>query len=256
MKVSATVIKVILLAIVLPVLASRVSKKKYQEAITRAASEKSALESELATAKDENSRLQGQMSDLEQNLNMKSEEIVSLSEQIKKNNAEISALKNSIKEVFETYDSDDFSVEERNGKLYLILNNKILFASGRETLKKESEEMLASLAEAFKKNPGMNIFVEGHTDNEPIKIQRRRYKDNWSLSVARALNVVRELEENGVSSSRMTASGKGDTLPIASNDSKEGRETNRRTEFIVAPQIEGLYKMYKSGFDNMTNTSN
>ncbi|MEM8891503.1 MAG: OmpA family protein [Bacteroidota bacterium] len=250
MKVSFNLLKVFPLILAMGLMSSCVSKKVYTEDLARANAEKSALESELATAREETETVRGQMSELEKNLSMKSDEIVSLSSEIKKNNEQIAELQNAIKDVFEIYNSADFSIEEKNGKLYLTLDNKILFDSGRDRIKKESEDLITSLATAFNSNPGLNIYVEGHTDNEPVKIHRNRYKDNWSLSAARALNVVRMLEEAGVSSSRLTASGKGDTQPIASNDSEEGRETNRRTEFVIAPKIEGLYKMYKNGFES------
>ena len=250
MKVSFNLLKVFPLILAMGLMSSCVSKKVYTEDLARANAEKSALESELATAREETENVRGQMAELEKNLSMKSDEIVSLSSEIKKNNEQIAELQNAIKDVFEIYNSADFSIEEKNGKLYVTMSNKILFDSDRDRIKKESEDIITSLATAFNSNPGLNIYVEGHTDNEPVKIHRARYKDNWSLSVARALNVVRMLEEGGVSSNRLTASGKGDTQPIASNDTDEGRETNRRTEFVIAPKIEGLYKMYKNGFES------
>lgn len=250
MKVSFNYLKVFPLILAMGMLSSCVSKKVYTEALTRAAAEKSALESELASAREETDNVKGQMNELEKNLSMKSDEIVSLSSEIKKNNEQIAELQNAIKDVFEIYNSSDFEITEKNGKLYVTMANKILFDSGRDRIKKESLDIISSLAAAFNKNPGLNIYVEGHTDNEPVKIHKNRFKDNWSLSVARALNVVRELEKGGVSANRLTASGKGDTQPIASNDTEDGRDTNRRTEFVIAPQIEGLYKMYKNGFES------
>ncbi len=232
------------------VLTSCVSKKKYEEAMNRAAAEKSALESALSEAQAENEQLQGEFDKLEQNLQMSKEEIAALSETVKANNAQIQSLKDAISEVFVDFDSDDVSVEEREGKLYITFANSILFNSGRATLTDSSEMVVAKLASVFNTQPDLTIQVEGHTDNEPVVIHRRRYKDNWELSVARSLAVVRALEEAGMTGD-LIASGKGDTQPIASNDTEEGRAMNRRTEFIVLPQIEGLYKMYESDFEGM-----
>lgn len=248
MKLSLTITKFMILFAALAVMTSCVSKKKYTEALTRAAAEKSALESQLATAQDENEKLKGDAEKLQGNLNMKTEEILALSETIKENNAKIAQLQNAISEAFETYDSDDLTVEERNGKLYITMANRILFNAGRATVAKESKEIIAKLADVIKKNQGLTILVEGHTDNDPVKIHRAKYKDNWSLSVARSINVVRELEGLGVTTNRLTASGKGDTQPVASNDTDEGKEKNRRTEFVVVPSIDGLYRMYKEDF--------
>ncbi|MEO0473648.1 MAG: OmpA family protein [Bacteroidota bacterium] len=248
MKLSTKATQFLMMIAAMAIMTSCVSKKKYEEEMARAAAEKSALESSLASANATNDSLRSDMAKLEENLNMKSGEIVSLSEQIKANNTQISNLQNAISETFETYDKDQVNVEERNGKLYITMANSILFDAGRDKLQNESKEVIAKLADVFKANQGLQILVEGHTDNDPVKIHRAKYKDNWSLSVARSLNVVRELEGNGVDPTRMTASGKGDTQPMVANDSDEGKETNRRTEFVVVPKIDGLYKMYTDGY--------
>ena len=248
MKLSASIFKVVAAIAMVGVLSSCVSKKKYEEAMTRAAAEKSALESSLTTAKEENEDLQGKISAMENNLNMKSEEIVSLTEQIKDNNEKIASLQSAIKDAFSTYDPEDIQVEERGGKLYITMANKILFEAGRDRIKKESKEVIATLASVLNKNGDLSILVEGHTDSDPVVIHKARYKDNWQLSVARSLNVVRELVTNGVNENRLTASGKGETMPVASNDTDDGKERNRRTEFVVVPKIDGLYKMYKNDF--------
>ncbi len=226
-------------------LSACISKKKYDEALAAAAAEKSALESQLATSKEESEKLRAEADQLQKNLNMSAEEIAALSKEIKAGNEKLAALHASISEVFETYNPDDITVAERNGKLYITMANSILFDSGRAKLAGDSKEVIAKLAEIFNRNADLDVHVEGHTDNEPVKIHKATYKDNWSLSVARSLEVVRELTSNGVSGERLTASGKGDTEPVASNDSEEGREMNRRTDFVVSPKVSGLYKIYQ-----------
>ncbi|MDX2250486.1 MAG: OmpA family protein [Bacteroidia bacterium] len=242
------VIRIMVFVAATTLLASCVSKKKYEEAMTRAAAEKSALESSLASAQDENAKLKADAEELQKNLNMSKEEIAALSKTVADNNARLAEMKSAISAAFETYDPNDFSIEERNGKLYISMQNKILFEAGRDRLLKDSESIIATMAETFKKNQGMYVAVEGHTDSDPVVVNKAKFKDNWSLSVARSISVVRELEKNGVSSDRLTATGKGDTQPVAANDSDEGKEKNRRTEFVIAPKVDGLYKMYKSGF--------
>jgi chemotaxis protein MotB len=251
MKLSGTILKFMIVIAAAGMLTSCISKKKYEEAMTRAAAEKSALESNLASLQEENDKLKGDLTSLEQNLNMKTEEIVSLSEKVKASNAQISALKSAISEAFASLDADDVTVEERNGKLYISMANKVLFEAGRDRLKSEAKDVLATLAGVLKSNSGLMINIEGHTDNDPVKIHKGKYQDNWGLSVARSSTVLRELVSNGVTPSRLTAAGKGDTQPIASNDTEEGKDKNRRTEFVVIPKIDGLYKMYKSDFAGM-----
>ncbi len=245
MKLSVTVLKFAVLVATLATLTSCVSKKKYEEAQTRAAAEKSALESQLADAQSEKEQLQGEFAELEKNLNMSKQEISELSQTISKNNDKIKTLQSAITEVFDEYDPNTINVEERQGKLYITMANKILFNPGRDKLTDESEELITKMADVFKQNKDLNIMVEGHTDSDPVKIHKRQFKDNWALSAARALAVVRAMEGAGVSNDRMTASGKGDTQPIVSNETDEGKEKNRRTEFVVVPDIDGLYKMYK-----------
>ena len=256
MKFSVTVIKLSVLIAAMALLTSCVSKKKFDEEVTRAAAEKSGLESQIAEAKSENEKLQGEFADLEKNLNMSKQEIQDLSAQIKDNNGKIQKLQDAISEVFENYNPDDIMVEERGGKLYIVMNNAILFDAGRDKLTEESEELIGKMAEVFNKNGDLSIQVEGHTDSDPVKIHKATYKDNWQLSAARALSVVRTLEENGVSGGRLVAMGKGDTQPVASNETDEGKEKNRRTEFVIVPAIEGLYKMYKEDFSSMKSGSN
>ncbi len=225
---------------------SCVSKKKYEEAMAAAAAEKAALEKQLDEERAAKEKLQGEMATLESNLNMSKAEIQKLSEEIKKNQARIAELKTSIMNVFSDYDKSDLNVREEGGKLYITVNNGILFKAGRDAVEKDAKETISKLATVFAKYGELNINVEGHTDNDPVKIHKGSYKDNWSLSVARATNVVRALEAAGIDSKRLTASGKGETQPVASNDTDEGKKMNRRTEFVAYPnsKLADLYKKY------------
>lgn len=245
MKLSVTGMKMVVMLASLAMLTSCISKKKYEEAMTRAAAEKSALESALSDSRSQNDELQSDFDELEGNLNMSKEEIQELSSKIAADNKKIDMLKDAIAEAFEIYDEDDVQVELRDGKLYMTMANSILFDAGRDKIADESKDIIATLAGVLNDNAEMNLHVEGHTDNDPVKVHRTQFTDNWGLSVARASAVVRELEANGVAPSRLTASGKGDTAPVTSNDTDEGKESNRRTEFVIAPDIDGLYKMYK-----------
>lgn len=223
---------------------SCVSKKKYEEAMAAAAAEKAALEKQLDTERTAKEKIEGEMATLESNLNMSKQEITKLSDEIKTNQARISELKNTIINVFSDYDKSDLTVREEGGKLYITVNNGILFNAGRDNVEKDAAETVSKLAGIFAKYGDLNINVEGHTDSDPVKIHKGKYKDNWSLSVARSINVVRALEGAGINAKRLTASGKGHTQPIASNDTKEGKMKNRRTEFIAYPnsKITELYK--------------
>lgn len=142
------------------------------------------------------------------------------------------------------FSSDELSVEIKNGKVYVSMSDKLLFKSGSATVEAKGRDALKVLADVLVKNPDIDILVEGHTDNVPIK--NAVYKDNWDLSVARATSIVRILtEEYKIDPKRLTASGKGEFSPRASNATPEGRASNRRTEIILSPKLEEIMKLLK-----------
>lgn len=158
----------------------------------------------------------------------------------------LNALNNTIKNALLGFNSDEFSTEMKNGKVYVSLSDKLLFKSGSVTVEDKGKEAIKKLAEILNKNPDIDIAVEGHTDNVPIKTSL--YKDNWDLSVARATNIVRMLSEDYlVSSKRLTSSGKGEFVPVGNNETPEGRAKNRRTEIVLSPKLEELFKMLNKG---------
>jgi chemotaxis protein MotB len=142
------------------------------------------------------------------------------------------------------FQSDELSVEIKNGKVYVSMSDKLLFKSGSAAVEVKGKEALKVLAEVLDKNPDIDILVEGHTDNVPIRTSV--YKDNWDLSVARATSIVRILtDEYKIEPTRLTASGKGEFSPRASNAASEGRANNRRTEIILSPKLDEIMQLLK-----------
>lgn len=140
------------------------------------------------------------------------------------------------------FNSDELTVEIKNGKVYVSMSNKLLFRSGSATIETKGQEALTVLADVLSKNPDIDVLVEGHTDNLPI--QTAQFRDNWDLSVIRATSIVRILTvTHGISPLRVTASGKGEFMPRASNDTADGRALNRRTEIILSPKLDELMKL-------------
>src|SRR5690554_4957701 len=141
--------------------------------------------------------------------------------------------------------SDELSVEIINGKVYVSMSDKLLFKSGSANVESKGKDAIRMLAEVLEKNPDVDILVEGHTDNIPIRTAV--YKDNWDLSVARATSIVRILtDDHNIAPIRVTASGKGEFAPRATNDSPEGRAANRRTEIILSPKLEEIMQLLKT----------
>jgi chemotaxis protein MotB len=140
------------------------------------------------------------------------------------------------------FNSDELSVEIKNGKVYVSMSDKLLFKSGSSAVETKGKEALKLLGGVLDKNVDIDILVEGHTDNVPIKTSV--YKDNWDLSVARATSIVRILATDyKIAPTRMTASGKGEFFPKADNETAEGRAKNRRTEIILSPKLDELMKL-------------
>ncbi len=140
------------------------------------------------------------------------------------------------------FNSDELSVEIKNGKVYVSMSDKLLFKSGSSVVEEKGKEALKLLADVLNKNIDIDILVEGHTDNVPIKTPV--YKDNWDLSVARATSIVRILSvDYKITPTRMTASGKGEYFPKSDNETAEGRAKNRRTEIILSPKLDELMQL-------------
>jgi len=154
------------------------------------------------------------------------------------------SLNNILRNALLGFNSDELSVEIKNGKVYVSLSDKLLFKSGSSAVEDKGKEALKLLAGVLDKNIDIDILVEGHTDNVPIKTPV--YKDNWDLSVARATSIVRILTTDYmIAPTRLTASGKGEYFPKADNDTPEGKAKNRRTEIILSPKLDELMKLLK-----------
>ncbi|MBA3899344.1 MAG: OmpA family protein [Bacteroidetes bacterium] len=144
------------------------------------------------------------------------------------------------------FNSDELSVEIKNGKVYVSMSDKLLFKSGSAGIENKGKEAIKVLADVLAKNPDIDILVEGHTDNVPIKTGT--FSDNWDLSVARATTIVRILTDDyKITPTRLTASGKGEFSPRATNATPESRANNRRTEIILSPKLDEIMKLLNKG---------
>jgi len=126
------------------------------------------------------------------------------------------------------------SMDDRG--IVVTLLDKVLFSSGKADIKAGGKETLAKVSAVLEDIPN-DISIEGHTDNEPIKRSRYLYKSNWELSTARGTNVLHFMEEQGIFPERLSATGYGEYRPVAENDTKEGRQRNRRVEIVILPEI-------------------
>ncbi|MEG1555714.1 MAG: OmpA family protein [Bacteroidales bacterium] len=168
--------------------------------------------------------------------------INSLRKIIDTQNAAMQQLLASVQDALMGFNREELTVTTKNGKVYVAMSDKLLFKSGSATLDARGKEALQSLAEVLKTQKDIDIEVEGHTDNLPIKTAQ--FKDNWDLSVIRATSVVRILtEEYGLDPVQVTPSGRSSLYPVAENTTPEGRAKNRRTEIILSPKLDSLFEM-------------
>ena len=139
------------------------------------------------------------------------------------------------------------TVNMRDGKVYVSLENSLLFAPGSWEVAPNGKIALQNLAGVLAENQDISILVEGHTDNDPYRGQSQ-VRDNWDLSVMRATNVVKILTTNAsLNSKRITAAGRGEFVPLVDNDSPANKAVNRRTEIILTPDLSELANLLEGG---------
>ena len=155
-------------------------------------------------------------------------------------------LKNMISSALLNFKENDISVTVKNGKVYVSLAEQLLFGSGSIQIDNKGVTALQQLAKAIKDQKDINIMVEGHTDNVPISKKSTYMNDNWDLSVMRATSIARILTRAGVSPEQITASGRSEYAPLAANDLPANRQRNRRTEIIITPDLDELFRILES----------
>ncbi len=248
----------VLMAAVFP---SCVSNKKYKAAQTANADlqrQNNLLENKLTSAEDSINNLRGNVDVLANvynstnaELNLSKEQIAEqqkrlahLQELINMQYNNIEAIRKKVADAMMNFDTKELSVHMENGKVYVSMQESLLFPSGSAVVNKRGKDALAKLAGVLNTTPDINVEIEGHTDSIPINT--KLYPDNWALSVARSTAIARILmKDYFVSPARITASGRGDNHPIASNGTAEGRAQNRRTEIIIEPKLDELMELIR-----------
>jgi chemotaxis protein MotB len=152
-------------------------------------------------------------------------------------------LKDRITNALLNFKENDLTVKVKNGKVYVSLAEQLLFGSGSIEVDSKGVMALQQLARAIKDQRDIQIMIEGHTDNVPISKKSQYMQDNWDLSVMRATSITKILTAAGVSAKQITAAGKGEFSPLAANDNAQNKQKNRRTEIIITPNLDELFKI-------------
>ena len=184
---------------------------------------------------------ENELNKAQKDLNERSERVIELEKIIQQKDSSVTAIKKKVQQALIGLEGDGLTIEQRNGKIYISLEEDLLFESGKYIINENGVNALNKLSSALASQLDLEILVEGHTDN----IQgsgRGAIKDNWDLSVMRATSVVRILLENqAMNPLQLTAAGRGEHNPIATNETPEGRKMNRRIEMILSPSLDDLY---------------
>jgi len=152
------------------------------------------------------------------------------------------ALVMNLKGAIGNMDDQDINIKVEKGVVYIDISDKLLFKSGSWNVTEAAKTVLGKVAMVLKAQPDIEFMVEGHTDNK--QFVRPNLSDNWDLSVKRATSVVRILQKQyGLDPAHITAAGRGEYLPVATNDTEEGRAANRRTRIVILPQLDQFFKL-------------
>ena len=197
------------------------------------------LEAKEQALAAENERLKT----LKEQLEARSKRVEELETIIAAKDASMRALKDAISKALTDFEGKGLTVEQRNGKVYVSMENKLLFESGSWAVGSQGRRAVQQLGTVLADNPDISILIEGHTDNVPYK-GSGPLSGNWDLSTKRATAIVYILRENpSINPENLTAAGRGEYAPIASNDTPEGRAKNRRIEVVLTPKLDEITKL-------------
>ncbi|MDR2906623.1 MAG: OmpA family protein [Bacteroidales bacterium] len=197
-------------------------------------------EAEVAAKQKELDQKQRDLDKLLADFREKEQRVNELQAILDNKDAELKALRDKVMEALLGFKDKGLTVYTKNGKVYVSMAEKLLFASGSWQVGDEGKRAIREVASVLAKNPDINVMVEGHTDNVPFN-GRGDAKDNLDLSVMRATAISKVLLENkGVEKSSVVSAGRGDSSPVVENDSPENRAKNRRSEIILTPKLDEL----------------
>jgi chemotaxis protein MotB len=194
------------------------------------------LEKKQANLQKEQQRLEKMKTDLQK----RSQRVEELETLIAKKDAKMKNLKDEVVAALTDFQGKGLSVEQRNGKVYVSMENKLLFSSGSYSVNAQGRKAVSQLAGILEQNADINVLIEGHTDNVQYN-GKGTLKDNWDLSTKRATSIVHLLMKNSsINAKRLTAAGRSKFAPVASNATESGRAKNRRIEVILTPKLDQL----------------
>lgn len=229
-----------------------------QDAIIKGSSrETSRLLKQLQNTQDELQKKEDALNTIEHNLKIERANLDQLKAELEQRNARtlelekilarkdsaVNSIRQKVASALLGFENEGLSVKILNGKVYVSLEEKLLFKSGSITVEPKGISALKKLAKVLEQNPDINITIEGHTDTDPV-IPSAAMKDNWDLSVKRATSIVRILlDGTHIDPKRLIASGRGEYMPVDPGKTPEAKQKNRRTEIILTPKLDELFNI-------------
>ncbi len=207
------------------------------------------LNSNISDLQDKLSKLGTENQSNTEELNSKKAEIAAQRKKLEQLQAFIDqqqkateSLRKKIADALQGFNSNELTITRKNGKVYISMQEGLLFPSGSAVVNPKGKDALSKVASVLNTNSDINIDIEGHTDSLPI--HTKQYADNWSLSTARATSIAHVLiDEYHVYPAKLVASGRSEYDPVATNSTPEGRAANRRTDIILEPKLDELMQM-------------
>ncbi|HEX8546033.1 MAG TPA: OmpA family protein, partial [Cytophagaceae bacterium] len=184
-----------------------------------------------------------QINELKGDLSLREEKLKELEKVLADKDKAVNELKDRVSKALLNFKEKDLTVNVKNGKVYVSLNEQLLFKSGSTEVDPKGAEALKTLSTALKNQDDVSVTVEGHTDDVPVGKLAGGAKDNWDLSVLRATSITKILVAAGLSPSKVVPSGRGEFSPVAEGKTAEARQKNRRTEIILTPKLDELFRL-------------
>ncbi len=217
--------------------------QQLQEDLQRREDELAVSEQALASKQRKLEQAVAELAAADTRLQEQNKRLIELEKLLTKKDEAMRALKQTISDALTGFSGDELQVHMKDGKVYVSLEEKLLFQSGRYAVNQQGVTALQKIAEVLEANEDIDILVEGHTDNVPYN-GRGELKDNWDLSVKRATSVVRILLDNSsIAPRRITAAGRSKYIPVAAGNDAAALQKNRRTEIILTPHWAEVFNL-------------
>jgi chemotaxis protein MotB len=230
---------------------------RYTKLLSGAEKDNSRLSGDLQMTTDQLLKRQDELKALSNQLNEQKKELDKLGADLKQREARVNELEDILRKKDQAvadlrkklsdalvgFENKGLTITQKNGKVYVSLEESLLFASGKTNVEEKGAQALRHVAKVLEQNPDINVMVEGHTDDVPMK-GAGEIKDNWDLSVMRATSVTKiMLNAAKIDGHRITAAGRGEFFPLDPAKSADARKKNRRTEIILTPKLDELLKV-------------